>query len=150
MAEVYEIDMEGFDVVSYCHKSASPEGDGWNVIGNWAKEQDLLDNPQTVVFGFDNPSPDGKNPVYGYEYWIRIPEGLAIPDTFSKKRFKGGHWACLETDVPHVGTDWKRLVRWIEANGREWDGCECLERSYIGNTPSGDIKLIVMSPIKKQ
>jgi hypothetical protein len=149
MAEVYEIDMEGFDVVSYCHKSASPENDGWNVIGKWAKEQGLLDNPQTVVFGFDNPSPDGKNPVYGYEYWIRIPEGLAIPDTFTKKRFKGGHWACLETDVPHVGADWKRLVRWIETNGREWDGCDCLERSYIGNTPSGDIKLIVMSPIKK-
>lgn len=149
MNEVYETDMEGFDVASYCHKSTSPENDGWKVIGKWAKDQGLLNKPETVVFGFDNPSPDGKNPVYGYEYWVRIPDDLQVPEPFTRKRFKGGHWACLETDVPHVGADWKRLVRWIEENGREWDGCDCLERSYIGTTETGDIKLIVMSPIKK-
>lgn len=148
MSEVYEIDMEGFDVATYCHQSTSPEGDGWKVIGKWAKEQGLLNNPDTFVFGFDNPSPDGKNPVYGYEYWVRIPDGLQVPEPFTRKRFKGGHWACLETDVLHVGADWKRLVRWIEANGREWDGCDCLERSYLGTTEKGDIKLIIMSPVK--
>lgn len=149
MSDVFEADYESFDVATYCHKSSSPENEGWGIIGKWAGEQGLLDNPDTIVFGFDNPSPDGKNPVYGYEYWIRIPDGFNVPKPFGKRRFKGGHFACLETDVPHVGTDWKRLVRWIEANGREWAGCDCLERSYLGTTEKGDIKLIVMAPIKK-
>lgn len=150
MAEIYEIDMEGFDVATYCHKSASPENDGWGIIGKWAKEQGLLDKPDSIVFGFDNPSPDGKNPVYGYEYWIKIPDGFSVHAQFGKRHFKGGHFACLETDVPHVGADSRRLVRWIDENSREWDGCDCLERSYLGTTESGDIKLVVMIPIKPQ
>jgi hypothetical protein len=71
-----------------------------------------------------------------------------VPTQFGKHHFKGGHFACLQTDVPHVGADWRRLVRWIEDNNREPDGCDCLERSNIGVTQSGDIKLIIMSPIK--
>lgn len=148
MKEIYEIDMEGFEIATYCHKSQSPENDGWNIIGEWAKEQGLLDRPDTIVFGFDNPSPDGKNPVYGYEYWIKIPQGFQVPSQFGKRHFKGGHFACLETDVPHVGADWKRLVEWVGVNNREWDGCDCLERSCIGTTEAGDIKLIIMLPVK--
>jgi AraC-like DNA-binding protein/DNA gyrase inhibitor GyrI len=148
MADIYETDMEGFDVATYCHRSSSPENDGWNVIGKWAKEQGLLDRQDLIVFGFDNPSPDGKNPVYGYEYWVRLPEGVDVPEPFTKRHFTGGHFACLESDVPHVGADWKRLVQWVKNNDREWAGCDCFERSYLGNTPSGDIRLILMIPVK--
>jgi hypothetical protein len=63
MAEIFEIDVEGFDVATYCHKSTSPEGDGWDIIGKWAQDQGLLDKPDSIVYGFDNPIPDGKNPV---------------------------------------------------------------------------------------
>lgn len=147
MSDIFEADFERCEMATYCHKSASPEGDGWKVIDNWVRENKLL-GPDAFVLGFDNPSPDGKNPIYGYEYWVKIPDGLDVPPPLVRKEFKGGHFACLNSDVPHVGMDWKRLVRWVEDNGKKWRGCDCFEQSLIQENKGDEIKLLLMLPIE--
>jgi hypothetical protein len=83
-----------------------------------------------------------------YEFWVKIPNDLDVPQPFVRKEFKGGHFACLKSDVPHVGADWKRLVRWTEDNGRKWKECGYFEQSLIHESKGDDIRLLLMLPIE--
>lgn len=44
--------------------------------------------------------------------------------------------------------DWKRLVRWVEENGKKWRGCDCFVQSLIQKNKGDEIKLLLMLPIE--
>jgi hypothetical protein len=69
-------------------------------------------------FGFNNPSPSGGNPVYGYEMWVTIPDEFIVPGPLVKKQCKGGLYASVSTTMNEIGERWQMLNDWCKTNGK--------------------------------
>ena len=79
----------------------TPEADAWGVLKEWAQTQGFLAEPDSHhIYGFNNPSPTGDEPRYGYEMWMRVD-----PD------------AALNTGEPACGAA-MGIVRYISMYGR--------------------------------
>ncbi|MBR3765124.1 MAG: effector binding domain-containing protein, partial [Clostridia bacterium] len=77
--------------------------------------------PDSRVFGFNHPNPTREQPIYGYEYWVTIPEDMEVPAPGVKKRMDGGLYAAHCMEFPNFH-EWQWLNDWAENNG-EWEGC---------------------------
>lgn len=74
--------------------------------------------PDSRMLGFNHPNPTQDNPVYGYEYWVSIPEDMDVPAPGVKKRIPGGLYAAHAMDFPNFH-EWQWLLDWVE-NSPEW------------------------------
>ena len=72
--------------------------------------------PDARVFGFNHPNPTEQNPIYGYEFWVTIPDDLDVPSPLEKKRYPGGMYAVHTMDFPNF-QEWDVLLNWV--NGSE-------------------------------
>lgn len=93
----------------------SPENHAFDALDDFARQIKLEQiKPDLRIFGFNNPTPMG-NETYGYEYWVTIPEDLAIPLPFQKKHFAGGLYAthCIKMGDFH---EWQLLKKWVDNN----------------------------------
>lgn len=69
------------------------------------------------VFGFNHPNPTEEDPIYGYEFWVTIPDDLPVPSPLVKKRFPGGMYAVHTIEFPNFG-EWDVLLNWVNSNDR--------------------------------
>lgn len=97
----------------------SPEDHALDALDDFVRQIKLEQlKPDLRIFGFNNPTPVG-NETYGYEFWVTIPEDLAIPAPFQKKHFAGGLYA---THCIKMGdfNEWQLLSKWVD-NDTEYE-----------------------------
>lgn len=77
------------------HTGPNPEDVSGKILDDFVKETDLAEKmPGLRVLGFNNPSPEKPDDVYGYEFWVTIPEDMDVPAPLVKKQFAGGLYAA--------------------------------------------------------
>ena len=108
-------------VASYRAESATPENDCSVVFNKFVLENNLHKHSGFRFFGFNNPSPSDKNPVYGYEMWVTIPENFDVPAPLLKKHFEGGLYASISTHMNEIGERWQLLYDWCRNNAKGLD-----------------------------
>ncbi len=82
-------------VASYRCVKENPEEEAGAQIYSFIRENRLpAQKPDFRLYGFNSPSPQPGQEVYGYEFWATIPEELQVPEPFAKKRFEGGLYAA--------------------------------------------------------
>jgi DNA gyrase inhibitor GyrI len=109
--------------------SASPEIEAWEQLRAWAGPKGLLDDVQKhPVFGFNNPAPSPGRKEYGYEFWIKIEQGVEVGGNVKEKEFPGGLYAV----VTHRGFPnpqvWKALWDWVQSGKYRWRKTHELEK----------------------
>ncbi|MHA2290329.1 MAG: effector binding domain-containing protein [Promethearchaeota archaeon] len=100
-------------VVSFHVKeSKSPEGEAESMLEKWAKPKGMFDKPDIhQVYGFNNPNPTKEQPLYGYEFWVTIPDDFEVESEMTVKTFDGGLYAVMSCQgVESIGPTWGKLV----------------------------------------
>ena len=83
------------------------------MVAAFIRESGLYERkPDARLFGFNHPSPTREQPIYGYEYWVSIPEDVDVPAPGQTKRFAGGLFAVHCMAFPNFH-EWQRLVDWV-------------------------------------
>ncbi|MCL2500547.1 MAG: effector binding domain-containing protein [Defluviitaleaceae bacterium] len=97
-----------------------PENGAGRMVEAFVKESNLEQvYPAARLYGFNHPNPYvRKDGLYGYEYWVTIPEGMEVPLPLEKKYFIGGLYAAYMIFPEDLaGTGWNRLITWaFESN----------------------------------
>lgn len=97
----------------------NPEDNAGKLMNKFVREIELYKiKPDLRMFGFNNPTPKD-NETYGYEFWVTIPDDLAVPAPLQKKHFDGGLYAshCIKMGDFH---EWQLLGNWVE-NSTEYE-----------------------------
>ncbi len=135
--------------------SATPERDAWARLEPWARAAGLLHDPASrPVFGFNNPPPEPGQPLYGYEFWIRVEGSPTLPEGLELKEFPGGRFAVtpcrLHGDsrgsVPEV---WRQLLDWVHHSPYAWRHTHELERLCNPGADEEEILLELLLPIEE-
>lgn len=72
-----------------------PENEAGARLDRFVEASGLVQKmPGLRVFGFNNPAPAEADSVYGYEFWVTIPEDMDVPAPLEKKHFAGGLYAA--------------------------------------------------------
>lgn len=129
--EVRTVNIPPMTVASYRAVSAEPETDAWDALMKWKEEYSINKGQQRRQFGFDNPCPQGDNPIYGYEVWEEVDEGTEGNDGVVIKTFEGGIYAVATVtaldpymDIPRR---WRQLHQWVAESEHQADERQCLE-----------------------
>ncbi len=140
----------------------NPEDNAGNMLAEFIKNSDLPNVKKDFrQYGFNNPSPSEENSVYGYEFWVTIPDDMDVPSPLEKKYFAGGLYAahCIKMgDFHEWGTFFEQMQNnsEYEIDYREPFGMGgCLEEhlnafSVYTNTQTGHVQLDLLIPIKKK
>lgn len=144
-------------VASFSAKSITPEDDCAKVVVPFVLKNNLNKRGDFRFFGFNNPSPTEGNPVYGYEMWITIPEDFSVPAPFQKKRFEGGLYASISTQMNEIGERWMLLYNWCTNNDKyeadpsaQWmeECCMDYESFHSNQVDASEKQLDLLSPIR--
>lgn len=93
--EVRFIDLPPMTVAAAQYTGDEPENHAQAMLEDFIENADLVHKmPGLRMFGFNNPSPEKPDDVYGYEFWVTIPESMEVPAPLEKKKFKGGLYAA--------------------------------------------------------
>lgn len=109
-------------VAAFHYIGPDPEDHAQAMAAEFIRQSGLYAvKPDSRVFGFNHPNPTREQPIYGYEYWVTIPEDMEVPVPGVKKRMDGGLYAAHCMEFPNFH-EWQWLNDWAENNG-EWEGC---------------------------
>ncbi len=149
LVDIRIIRLPAFRVAYYRALSEHPEQDAWKVLNAWARDNNLMDGKTSSgLFGFDNPSPFKGNPIYGYEVWMRVAEGITESGDIKIKDFPGGLYAVTRTYLPTIGENWQRLVKWRKRSPYKHGSHQWLEQPLSPpGTPDNSILLDLYLPI---
>lgn len=136
-------------VAFYRATSLHPEREAFEVLLAWAKSQGLLDSPYRYrIFGFDDPCPVKDGDVYTYEVWLPVEDGVKASGDIGIKDFDGGTYAVLQTDLVHIGENWRRMSRWLHSSNIQLGPHQCLEETLSPpETPEEELRLDLYMPI---
>jgi DNA-binding transcriptional MerR regulator len=105
-----------FTVASSHYIGECPEDNAGKIMNEFVREYQLEQKKEDIrLLGFNNPSPRTPEEVYGYEYWITIPEDLKVPAPIVKKQFQGGLYAAHSIKMGDFH-EWKLLGEWVYEN----------------------------------
>jgi len=108
-------------------------------------------------FGFNNPDPSEGSPVYGYEMWVAIPDDFDVPAPLIKKKFEGGKFASISTQMNEIGERWEALYNWSTQSdkyegdfSRQWleEQVMDVETFSSKDVPDSEKQLDLLLPIK--
>lgn len=100
----------------YRAESENPEMDCYSVISEFIKKHSLHEQYGFRHFGFNSPNPSDEIPVYGYEMWVSIPEGIEVTAPLCRMEFEGGLYACVTTTLAEIGEQSWKLYEWVNSN----------------------------------
>ncbi len=89
-----------------------PEGPSSDMLHDFIEKSKLREiYPAARCFGFNHPNPGiRENGLYGYEFWITIPDDMDVPAPLEKKHFGGGIYAAYMILMDEiVGIGWTRM-----------------------------------------
>lgn len=73
----------------------NPEDVSGKMLDDFVRDTNLAEKmPGLRVLGFNNPSPEKPEDIYGYEFWVTIPQDMDVPAPLVKKQFAGGLYAA--------------------------------------------------------
>jgi DNA gyrase inhibitor GyrI len=77
------------------------------------------------VYGFNNPGPSPDRSDYGYEFWIKVSDGVESSGDVQVRDFEGGLYAvttCALAGDPNgtVPEVWLQLLHWVQESKHEW------------------------------
>ena len=153
LSNVRIVRLPAMTVAAYRAVSTEPERDCGAVHNKFVLENNLHKRDGFRHMGFNNPSPSGGNPVYGYEMWVTIPEDFEVPAPLEKKKFGGGLYASISTDMNEIGERWQALNEWCE-NSDKYDAdfthqwLEECTMDYEDFISGKDPQLDLLEPIK--
>lgn len=151
--EVRVIDLKPFRVVVLKSVSSTPEKDVWEKTVNFVKKHNLVSLHSTRFFGFDNPSPQEGNSIYGYEMWITITDGFQTNDEVEIRKIPNGLYAVTTSmSAAEIGQRWKLLRDWVDGSKYKTGEHQWLEEAIILDldAESGDFQLDLYYPIIKE
>lgn len=151
--EVRVINLKPFRVVVLKAVSNTPEKDVWAQTVQFVKNNKLDLLHSTRYFGFDNPSPQDGNPIYGYEMWITITDDFTTNDDVEIREIPNGLYAVTTSmSAAEIGERWKLLHNWVEESVYKTGNHQWLEEAIILdlNTESGNFQLDLYYPIIKE
>jgi len=115
------VQLPAMTVAAFHYIGTEPEDHAQAMAAAFIRESRLWDvKPDSRMFGFNHPNPTPEQPVYGYEYWITIPEDMEVPAPGVKKTMPGGLYAAHCMEFPNFH-EWQWLNDWAE-NNPEWQG----------------------------
>lgn len=149
-------------VAAYQYIGENPEDMAGEKIYSFIKEKNLSKlKPDFRLFGFNNPSPQDGQKVYGYEFWVTIPENMQVNGPIVKKQFNGGLYAahCINFGdfyewgafIDYMNNNKIYEIDWREPNGM--GGCLEEELNIFTNIKQGAKKaqqLDLFIPIKER
>lgn len=116
-------------VASCNYVGENPENNAQELLKDFVIRNNLYEiKPDARVFGFNSPCPTPDKPVYGYEYWVTIPNDMKVEKPYVKKYFKGGLYAAHMITLGNFN-EWQWLSDWVKGNGK-----------YLGDTVDDDNK----------
>jgi DNA gyrase inhibitor GyrI len=157
LTNVRIVKIPALTVAAYRAESATPENDCGKVFNKFVLDNNLHKQSGYRNFGFNNPSPGGDNPVYGYEMWVTIPDDFNVPGPLEKKQFKGGLYASVSTTMNEIGERWEMLNDWCKNNGKyepdhsiQWleECCMDFEFFISDQVNESEKQLDLLEPIK--
>jgi len=132
-----------------CVVSIHPEIGAWGKMRGWAAPLDLLDDlGEHPVFGFNNPAPASGQEAYGYEFWIRIEQGIEVQGDLKTKDFPGGMYAVTTIRGFPNPLAWKQLWDWVQSSRYNWRKTHELERPLNPEAPEGETVFDLYLPIE--
>ena len=140
-----------------------PEDAAGSLLEAFIKDSGLCEaKPDFRVYGFNNPNLD-ENGNHGYEFWVTVPDDIAVKAPMVKKCFEGGLYAahCIKMGDFH---EWHAFGQWMqESTEYEYDRREPLGMdgtleehlnayNYYNSEDDGRefIQLDLLIPIKKR
>lgn len=112
------------DVAAAHFVGDDPENRAGEMISDFVREEKLWEkHPGLRLYGFNHPSPMDETGFHGYEFWITIPDGMAVPPPLEKKHFAGGTYAAHMIPMGNF-EEWEGLFEWVQSSD---------EYEYAGN-----------------
>ena len=78
--------------------------------------------PDMRMYGFNHPNPPEGGGIYGYEFWITIPEDMEVPAPLVQKHFPGGLYAAHAIQMGNFH-EWGWLHNWVQNSAEYQDNC---------------------------
>ena len=100
----------------------NPEDGASRMMDAFIKESNLEKvHPAARQYGFNCPNPGVREDgLYGYEFWVTIPDEMDVPAPLEKKFFQGGLYAAYMIFPEDLaGTGWHRLITWAY-DSKQW------------------------------
>ena len=120
LTDVRILTLPRMTVASAQYTGRLPENCAHKMIDDFIEQSGLATvKPDARLFGFNSPDPEPNQDVYGYEFWITIPDDFEVPASLKKKVMPGGLYAVHTITVGNFD-EWHDLIRWIHAN-EEYD-----------------------------
>jgi DNA gyrase inhibitor GyrI len=149
-------------VASSMYYGEQPEDTSGQRLFSFIKSVNLPEiKPDFRVYGFNNPNPQQGEAVYGYEFWVTIPEDMEVTEPLQKKEFAGGLYAALCINMgdfqkwgeffEQIKADEEYEIDWREPGGM--GGCmeeelNAFTMAVEGTTEVKQLDLLI--PIKKK
>ena len=142
-----------------------PEHHAAAVLDKFVIESGLQNiKPDLREYGFNHSNPGFMKDVYGYEFWVTIPEDFDVPAPLEKKYFEGGLYGAHMIPMGAF-EEWGWLWEWAHNNDKydadiKKDGGECMNglleehlnyRNNVSRFINGrydDVQLDLLIPIK--
>lgn len=150
--EVRVIDLKPFRAVILQKISQTPEKDVWEQTVQFVKKHNLESLHTTRYFGFDNPSPQSSNPVYGYEMWITVTDDFNCDDVEIRDIPNGLYAVTTSFSAAEIGERWKLLNNWVKESEYKTGDHQWLEEAIVLDleVESGDFQLDLNYPLSKE
>ena len=122
-SDIQIVELHPMRVASAYGFGEQPEEAAWNQLAEWARPKGLLDDLIThPLFGFNNPYPIPGASKYGYEFWIKVGNGVEPSGPIRITEFMGGTYASLQCNVKghpeDIPSRWQELVQWCRDTHR--------------------------------
>ncbi|BBF43439.1 transcriptional activator tipA [Lachnospiraceae bacterium KM106-2] len=90
-----------------------PEMHAMAKLDQFVKKENLLDKKSDLrIFGCNNPCPKYPGDLYGYEYYITIPEDQKVLEPLEKRQLPGGLYAVYCIPMGEFAR-WSDLYDWV-------------------------------------
>lgn len=123
LSDVRIVYLPASDVAAAHVVGDDPELRAGNMIADFVRGARLWEkHPGLRLYGFNHPSPSDDSDWHGYEFWVTVPDGMAVPPPLEKKRFPGGTYAAHMIQMGNF-QEWAWLDEWVRKSDEyDYDG----------------------------